>query len=128
MCTEYRNGSTYSRLCGVLQLRIAMNFNIPTYENWVTERNLMEERTCAEMQTIEPDQQSLFSILKCDRLDVPTLLFCRPPCQALRLTPTRRKVKSMAICAEVIIETISYLHNICSRHVNFFDLSNEGWV
>jgi hypothetical protein len=74
-----------------IQLRIAMNFNIPAYEDWLIERNLMEEQACAEMQRAELEKQSLLSILKRNGLEIPAPSFRRPPCIPLRLTPSRRK-------------------------------------
>lgn len=72
------------------QLRIAMTFNIPTYEDWLTERNLMEQRACAEIQSLKLEKQSLLAILKVNRYEIPALSFCLPPSPRRRLTPTRR--------------------------------------
>jgi hypothetical protein len=74
-----------------IQLRIARNFNILTYEEWSTERDLTEERVCAEMQSAELENQSLLSTLKRYGLEISAPSFRRPPRGPLKLSLSRRK-------------------------------------
>jgi hypothetical protein len=72
------------------QLRIAIKFNLPTYEDWLAERNAAEERACTQMQSAELDEQSLLSILRRNGLELPTLSFCLPLCGPQRRRVSRR--------------------------------------
>lgn len=74
------------------QLRIARNFNILTYEQWFTERNLTEELACSEMRSTKFENQSLLSILNRNGLEFSAPpSFRRPPRGLLKLTLSRRK-------------------------------------
>ncbi|KAK5399172.1 hypothetical protein LTR06_011497 [Exophiala xenobiotica] len=57
-----------------IQLRTTMKFNIPTYDDWLAERNLMEERACAEIKSIDLAKSSLLSILELTGEDIPALI------------------------------------------------------
>ena len=76
------------------QVRVARNFNLPAYEDWLSERNIAEERECAAMPGADLDEPSLLSILKCNGLEVAALTFRRPP---LKINPTRRKTESLGV-------------------------------
>ncbi|KAK5454923.1 hypothetical protein LTS15_005643 [Exophiala xenobiotica] len=72
-----------------IQLRTTIKFNIPTYDDWLAERNLMEERACAEIKSIDLAKSSLLSILELTGEDIPALSFRLPPSKRQRRILTR---------------------------------------
>jgi hypothetical protein len=79
-----------------IQLRTAMKFNSPTYDDWLAERNLMEKRACAEIKSIDLAKSSLLSILEFTGEDIPALSFRLPPSKRQRRDSYTTQVTSMA--------------------------------
>ena len=63
----------------MVNLNIARNFNLPTYEDWLTARNDAEEMECVTAHGADSGPLSLLHLLKSNNLEVPVLTFRRPP-------------------------------------------------
>ena len=80
----------------ITQMKVARNFNLQTFEDWLAERDSSEEAECKEMENAEPecveanvtitDDETLLRILKRSGFAVTAPTFRRRP---LELTPTR---------------------------------------
>jgi hypothetical protein len=68
------------------RLKTAREFNIPSYDDWLTERNLTEEWACTEIESVELEKWSLLSILSVNGGEIPALSFRLPP------SPRQRRI------------------------------------